>query len=241
MSGVGVFRRTRRAPARQRRSGPPGEAHWWVDADQAFVEEPLLNVRDLGRGWQTVPMPNNAERLDPHGSDAHSDALRVERDKRRLTALDEGAAWRQRKERVLVVPRVEVFADADDRGHRAVWRMLGPACLDAVWRERWREREVSPGWIEARWKADEEIAVIAVIASVDDEGTGALGQVDWITVEDHTTSAESGTIDRYEHITVWCGRALATVIVRHDDALDLDDTTMRVALAAYRRLWQLDR
>lgn len=201
------------------------------------MEQPLLTARDLGHGWQTVPMPNNAERLDPYGDDAHSAALRAERDKRRLTGLDEGAAWRQRKERVLVVPRVETFADVDDRAHRAAWRMLGPACLDAVWRERWRERDVAPGWIEARWKAPDEIAAVAPAAEA---VAGALGQIDWVTVEDHTTTAESGTIDRYQHITVWCGRALATVIVRHDDALDLDAATMRVALASYRRLFLLD-
>ena len=235
---MGLFGRKPRGPGAQRRTGPPDEEHWWDDADQAFVEEPVLVVRDLGRGWQTVPMPNNAERLDPYGEDGHSDALRAERDKRRLTALDEGAAWRQRKERVLVVPRVEAFADPDDRSHRAAWRMLGPACLDAVWRERWREREVVPGWIEARWKDDDEIAAVA---PTDDDGLAALGQIDWITVEDHTTTPETGTIERYQHVTVWCGRGLATMIVRHDDALDLDGTTMRVALAAYRRLWTLDR
>jgi hypothetical protein len=116
--------------------------------------------------------------------------------------------------------------------------MLGPACLDAVWRERWRERDVAPGWIEARWK---DAGDIAAVAPTDDEGAGALGQIDWITVEDHTTNVETGTIDRYEHVTIWCGRALGTVIVRHDDALDLDAATVRVGLAAYRRLWQLDR
>jgi hypothetical protein len=227
---LGIFGRTPPATGDRRRSGPPGEEHWWDDGDQAFVEQPLFSTADLGRGWQTVPMPNNVERLDPHGEDGHSAALRAEREKRRLTALDEGAAWRQRKERVLVVPRVEVFAEVDDRSHRAAWKMLGPACLDAVWRERWRERDVAPGWIEARWKDE---ADVAAVAPTDDGGAGALGQIDWVTVEDHTTNAETGTI--------WCGRALATVIVRHDDALDLDATTMRVALAAYRRLWQLDR
>ena len=80
-----------------------------------------------------------------------------------------------------------------------------------------------------------------MVAPADDDGLGALGQIDWISVEDHTTAPESGTVDRYQHLTVWCGRALATVIVRHDDALDLDDTSLRLGLAAYRRLWRLDR
>lgn len=227
----------RRPTAGQRRTGPPGEEHWWVDADQAFAETPFLTTRDLARGWQTVPMPNNAERLDPHGDDEHSAAIRAARDHRVLTALDEGAAWRHRKERVLVVPRIEVFADPDDRELRAAWTEHGTACLDAVWRQRWRERDIEPGWIEARWKADDEIDAVA---PVDDESRAALGQVDWITVEDQTHTAASGTIDRYEHVTVWCGRGLITATVRHDDALDLDATTLRVALAAYRRLWQLE-
>ena len=200
LTALGIFGRKQPSPAARRRTGPPGEEHWWDDGDQAFVEEPLLTTRDLGRGWQTVPMPNNAERLDPYGDDPHSTALRAERDKRRLTALDEGAAWRQRKERVLVVPRVEAFAGADDRTHRAAWRMLGPACLDAVWRERWRDRQVAPGWIEARWKSDEEISVVGPTG---EEGAGALGQIDWITVEDHTTTAESGTIDRAPIQSIW--------------------------------------
>ncbi|MGN6695346.1 MAG: hypothetical protein ACTHN0_14315, partial [Aquihabitans sp.] len=213
----------RRPPAGQRRTGPPGEEHWWDDDDQAFVERPFLAGRDLGRGWQAVPMPNNAERFDPHGDDEHSVLLRAERDRRVLTALDEGAAWRHRKERVLVVPRIEVFRDPDDRRHRAAWQEHGPACLDAVWRERWTERDVAPGWIEARWKDD---ADLDAAAPTDDEGRAAFGQVDWISVEDHTNTAASGTIDRYEHLTVWCGRGLVTATVRHDDALDLDTTTV---------------
>lgn len=209
-----------------------------MDADQAFAEVPFLTNRDLGRAWQTVPMPNNAERLDPHGDDEHSAALRAEREARVLTALDEGAAWRQRKERVLVVPRVEVFAAVDDRSHRAAWREHGTGCLDAVWRQRWRERDVVPGWIEARWKPADDVE--AVLPS-DEEARAAFGQVDWITVEDQTNTAASGTVERYQHVTVWCGRGLVTVTLRHDDALDLDATTVRVALAAYRRLWTLDR
>lgn len=228
----------RRPPADQRRTGPTDEEHWWDDADQAFAEVPFLARRDLGRGWQDVPMPNNTERLDPYGDDEHSAALRVERASRVLTALDEGAAWRHRKERVLVVVRTEVFAGADDRRHRAAWQEHGPACLDAVWRERWREREVAPGWIEARWKPVEDVEVVVPVG---EDGRAAFAQVDWITVEDHTHTASSGMVERYQHLSVWCGRGLVTATLRHDDALDLDATTVRVALAAYRRLWQLDR
>lgn len=230
--------RRRTGPSEQRRSGPPGEDHWWVDADQAFVEEPFISARDLGRGWQTVPMPNNAERLDPYGDDEHSAVLRACRDERVLTALDEGAAWRRRSDRVLAVPRVEVFADPDDRALREAWREHATACLDALWRQRWRERDVEPGWIEARWKRD---ADIEAVAPAGDEAEAALGQIDWITVEDHTSTPTSGVVDRYQHVTVWCGRGLVTVTFRHDDDLALDDTTLRVAFGAYRRLWQLDR
>ena len=233
---VGLGRR--RTPPGQRRTGPAGEEHWWDDADQAFVEAPFLATRALGRGWQTVPMPNNAERLDPHGDDEHSAAIRAAREQRVLTALDEGAAWRHRKDRVLVVPRVEVFREVDDRVHRVAWQEHGTQCLDAVWRQRWRERDVAPGWIEARWKPDD---AVSVVAPTDDEGRAAFDQIDWITVEDQTHTATTGTVDRYEHVSVWCGRALATVTIRHDDVLDLDATTVRVSLAAYRRLWALDR
>lgn len=196
-----------------------------------------MATRDLGRGWQSVPMPNNAERLDPHGSDDGSAILRAARKDRVLTALDEGAAWRHRKDRVLIVPRVEAFASGDDRAHRAAWTEHGTACLDAVWRERWRERDVVPGWIEARWKADDAIAEVAPAGN---ETGAALGQIDWITVEDHTSTPTSGTVDRYEHLTIWCGRALATVTVRHDDAIDVDLVSAAVGLAAYRRIWRLD-
>ncbi|MCU1371310.1 MAG: hypothetical protein JWO77_2504 [Ilumatobacteraceae bacterium] len=234
---MGLFGR-RAAPAGQRRSGPEGEAPWWDDADQAFVEAPLFPSGYLGRGWQTVPMWNNAERVDPYGDDDHSAVLRAERARRTLTALDEGAAWRRRADRVLVVPRVEVFADPDDRDHRAAWKEHATACLDAVWRLRWRERDTEPGWIEARWKDPD---VIGAVASADDEGGGALGQIDWITVEDQTGTATSGIVERYQHLTVWCGRGLATITLRHDDALDLDDVALHAAFGAYRRLWQLDR
>jgi hypothetical protein len=183
-------------------------------------------------------MWNNAERLDPYGDDEHSAVLRSERERRTLTALDEGAAWRRRRDQVLVVPRVEVFADPDDRSHRAAWQEHATACLDAVWRLRWRERDTEPGWIEARMK---DAAAIEAVAPTDPEGRGALGQIDWVTVEDQTGTAASGTVVRYEHVTVWCGRALATVTLRHDDAVDLDDVALRAALGAYRRLWQLDR
>lgn len=199
---------------------------------------PLFTTRDLGRGWQTVPMWNNAERLDAHGDDDHSAAVRAARLARVLTALDEGAAFRQRRDKVLAVVRVEIFADADDRVHRAAWTDHGLGCLDAVWRQRWRERGVTPGWIESRWKTDQ---AISAVAPADDDASAAVAQFDWITVEDQTATAQTQAVERYEHLTVWCGRATATITVRHDDVLDLDGVTMAAGLAAYRRLWQLDR
>lgn len=185
-----------------------------------------------------MPMWNNTERLDPLGDDDHSTAVRAEREARVLTALDEGAAFRQRRDKVLAVVRVEVFASGDDRAHRAAWTDHGPRCLDAVWRQRWRERDVEPGWIESRWKRDD---AIEAVMPAGDEARRAVGQVDWISVEDQTSTARTEIVERYEYVTVWCGRATATVTVRHDDALDLDGVTLAVALAAYRRLWQLDR
>ena len=219
--------------------------HWWVDADQTFAEQLPFATRDLGRGWQTVPMPNNAERLDPYGSDEASQLLRSAREERVLTALDEGAAWRHRKDRVLIVARVEVFSLADDRAHRSLWQEHATRCLDAVWRERWQEREVEPGWIEARWKPEHAGAVGPHDGDHEDRGAdaehdAAERQIDWITVEDHTSTSVSGIVDRYEHVTMWCGRAVATLTIRHDDAIDVDEVTHDASMATYRRIWQLD-
>ena len=75
---VASWRRQRRA-ADQRRTGPAGEEPWWDPADQAFAEQPLLTRADLGKGWQSVEMPNNAERLDPYGDDPDSEAVRAVR------------------------------------------------------------------------------------------------------------------------------------------------------------------
>lgn len=231
------WRRARPDATDGRRTGPRGEDHWWDDADQRFAEQPFLVARDLGRGWQTAAMPNNAERLDPYGNDPDSVLLRSARDARHLTALDEGAAWRLRKEGALLVARIEVFADPDDRAHREAWSAHGTGCLDAVWRERWREREVEAGWVEARWK---DAGSVADAASAVGPDPAALADIDWIVVEDHTGSAASGVVTRYQHLTIWCGRALATVILRHDGSLDLDEPSLRAATAAHRRLRQLD-
>ena len=69
----------RRGPggAPRRRSGPPDEEPWWAPVDQAFVEQPLLGRRDLGKGWTSLTMVNNAERLGPFGDDQASLAIRA--------------------------------------------------------------------------------------------------------------------------------------------------------------------
>ncbi|MEZ5139953.1 MAG: hypothetical protein R2711_14655 [Acidimicrobiales bacterium] len=118
---------------------------WWDPADQAAAERPVLHHRDLGKGWHPVPMVNNLERLDPHGDDPASEAVRGARSSRRLTALDEGAAWRRRRDGALLVARVEVFAGDDEERHRAAWQASAAASLDAVFQARWRSGAGSRG------------------------------------------------------------------------------------------------
>jgi len=166
-------------------------------------------------------MINNVERVDPYGDDPASARLRAARALRQLTALDEGQAFRQRRTGALAVLRLEVFASPDSGGHRAAWQDDGVACLDALWRQRWRERDREPGWIEARW--------------VD---RGAV--VDWITVEDHTDTPATDVVVRYEHLSVWSGRTLATVTIRHDQGQDVSDAAERASSALAGRLGALD-
>jgi hypothetical protein len=215
---VAFWRRPRTA-ADQRRTGPVGEEPWWDPHDQAFAEQPLLTRADLGKGWQAVEIPGNAERLDPYGDDPDSGAIRAVRAQRRLTALDEGHAWRIRTAGVLAVSRVEIFADADHAAHRTAWQEHGAACLDAVWRARWRERDRLPGWIEVRRRP--ELSTDAV---------------DWLTVEDQTGSEQSGSVTLYEHVTIWSGRAVCTYTVRHDLADDRVDATAAAATTIAARL-----
>lgn len=179
----------------------------------------------MGRGWAPVSMVNNAERLDPYGDDEHSAVLRAARAQRVLRALDEGEAWRRRRDSALVVARLEVFEQADPTAHRAAWRDHGVSCLDEVWRQRWRERDRTPGWIEARWHGDGDPLGVAA---------------DWITVEDQTGVADTGAVTLYEHVSVWDRRALATVTIRHDLGTDLDDEVERVVTQVRRRLADLD-
>lgn len=160
-------------------------------------------------------MLNNTELLDPYGSGEAADRLRSERLNRTLTGLDEGRAWRRRDGGVLLVVRVESFADPDDGDHRQVWQQYGALCLEETWRERWRERDVTPGWIEARLRdpADDEIEVPA--------------DIDWFQVEDHTGVTDEVVL--YQHLTVWSGRVHAVLTMRHALGLDVDDVVMAAA------------
>lgn len=233
--------RSRRDAARGRRRGPAGEDPWWDPADQALAEAAHLVRADLGRGWIDVPMVNNLERIDPLGGDEASEAVRVERAARRLTALDEGRAWRQRTEASLAVLRVEVFADPDEQGHRAAWRAHAEESLDATWRERWRERGHTPGWVEARWVdaaghperfVDDDLRQELTPAALG----AVLGAIDWLRIEDHTDPTGAGQVTVYEHLTAWAGRAHGTLTVRHDHAHQLDVVAGRATAALWRRL-----
>lgn len=223
---IGPSRRRQPGPAlgSVRRSGPPGERPWWVPADQAWAESGLLQTADLGRGWRPIPMVNNVEHLDPFGPGEAADALRAARSDRVLTALDEGQAWRRRNDAILAVARVEVFAEVDDEAHRAVWRELGTEVLDATWRQRWRDRDSQPGWIEASWQQIDDRP-----DELRNTPTDAL--VDWIVVEDHT----GGSVVAYEHVTVWCARLQLTLTVRHLLGVDLRDAVASACLAIVGR------
>ena len=184
-------------------------------------------------------MVNNAERLDPLGSDPDSVAIDAARAARRLTALDEGRAFRH-KAGALVVVRVERYGDDPDpstaaelaAAHRAAWRTHGAASLDATWRERWRERDLEPGWIEATWvEVDERPSPLHAFrhAPLD---AGPSGQVDWYRIEDHTVPPAVGVVGRlaaaaaarpvavYEHLTLWADRTQVTLTLRRPLALE---------------------
>lgn len=229
----------RRSTAAHRRSGPAGEERWWDPEDQAFAERPLLHHRDLGRGWIPVPMINNEERLDPWGDDPASVAVRAGRAERRLTALDEGAAWRRRSDGALLVARVEVYATDAVGPAREAWQAHGAACLDALWRARWREREREPGWIEARWRA--EVDRPDALRPGSPSAGDAAAALDWFTIEDHTEAAATEVVTAYEHLTLWAGRAVLVLTLRHGHASDADAAAVGAALAAWRRAQALSR
>lgn len=192
----------------------------------------MLTAKVLGRGWRPMVMVNNEERRAPLGDDPASSAVEEVRQRREPTGLDEGRAWRHRSTGSLVVVRAEVFADRDPTAadaHREAWRRHGEAALDATWRQRWRERDREPGWIEARW-----VDPSSAPDGPEDEPPGEPGPpaVDHLRVEDHTAEATSGTpgsVVVYEHLTVWHERRQVTVVVRHPLGLDLDDLVGRAA------------
>jgi hypothetical protein len=224
------------ARAAGRRSGPVGESPWWDPADQAFAEAPVVSAASLGRGWRSVPMMNNVERLDALGSDADSAAIRVLADGRVRTALDEGQALRRHHDGALVVVRVEVYRDAERVDeHRAAWRAHGVGALDALWRERWRERDVAPGWIEASWRSVDERPEELHAFREQVDPPGPAGTVDWFRVEDHTDPSGAGTVTEYQYVLAWAGRVLTTVTVRHELGADGAEVAAAVALAALER------
>ena len=127
--GIGaVLGRRRDRPgvddAPRRRTGPADEEPWWDPADQAFVESPLIRGRDFPKRWRPALMPNNVEVIDPFDGVSEADAVRRARQLRRITALDEGLAYRGR-DGALAVLRAEMFADPDEAAHRAAWQSDG--------------------------------------------------------------------------------------------------------------------
>lgn len=175
-------------------------------------------------------MLNNVEVLDPYGPGAAADGIRDYRAARVLSALYEGAAWRRRNDPILAVARVEVFRERDDSGHRAAWQDLGAACMEATWRQRWEERGMTPGWIEARWLIGADCSKAWDVGESGCEAESADGAVDWLVVEDHTGDG----VDVYDHVTTWCGRLSFTLTVRHGPADDLR-VPIRAACASVRR------
>lgn len=201
----------RRRRAARRRSGPAGEEPWWDLDDQAFAESYLLAGRDFPKGWRPLIMVQNLERLDPWEGVEAAAAVAAAREARHLTALDEGSAWRDR-DNALVVLRVEVFEDPDDGEHRARWQADARDVLLETWKARWRERDQVPAWIEVREHGHEPIP--------DPELGGDA--VDWYVIEDHTDPAGTGDVALHHHVTVWAGRALLTLTLRHSVGVDQD-------------------
>lgn len=230
-----VRRRDTAAIGGRRRSGPVGEDRWWDSSDQELAERAAVGRRIFGPRWIDAPMVNNVERLRPYGSDEASSSIEEQRRSRRPTALDEGRAWRHRDTRALLVVRVEVFAEADDRAHRAAWVHDGAASLDATWRERWRERDQTPGWIEAVAVGTGE-RPDPLHAFAQAEPTGVAAAIDWFRVEDHTDLTGARDVLLYEHLTVWAGRAHGVLVVRHDLGQSVDRAVAQAAAVFHARL-----
>jgi hypothetical protein len=154
--------------------------------------------------WKPTTMVNNVEVLDPYDGIEAAAGVEQARAERVRTALVEGAAWRG-PNRQLAVLRVEAFADRGPdaavarSAHRSAWQRDGAACLLETWRQRWTDREVAPAWIEVTRRDD-----IAVDP-----------RIDWFRIEDHTDLADPADVQVYQHLTLWAGRGLAVVTVRH--------------------------
>ncbi len=190
-----------------------------------------MDARILGRGWGSVPMVNNVARRRPFGHDAHSAAVEAARQARVPTALDEGRAWRRRKGGVLAVLRVEAFADdapSAAAAHRAAWTVHAEPCLDATWRDRWAEREVTPGWVEARWVRPDVRPDPLHVFGAAEAPPGPAADIDWVRVEDHT--GDGLEVTTYHHVTVWVGRFQAVLTVRHGLGLDLEPSVVGAAV-----------
>jgi hypothetical protein len=201
----------RSAATRPRRGGPRDEARWWDSADQARAERVAPRRIGLPRKWKPTTMVNNVEVLDPYEGIGAASKVVEARARRRRTALVEGDAWRGPR-RQIVVLRVEAFADADVdlADHRAAWARDGAECLVETWRQRWTEREVEPGWIEATHR----------------EEAGADPRIDWFRIEDHTGLADPTDVSIYQHLTLWAGRGVAVVTLRHLLDSPVDDAAL---------------
>lgn len=215
-----------RGRSNERRSGPGGEEPWWNARDQEAVEvATALDRRRLGKGWRPQAMVNNIERLDPLGTDPASSAIRVAHVARSLTALDEGRAWRHRDGKALIVVRAEAFADDQVAIHRSLWSEQGEAALSSTWKQRWHEREVEPGWVEARRVPAATVGV--VWDRIQSGAASDAAAIDWWQVEDHTDLSGGRDVTLYEHLMAWAGRGLATITVRHELGTDVDEPALR--------------
>lgn len=204
----------------KRRSGPDGEEPWWDPDDQRRAERATLTRRDLPKKWRRRVLVNNEESLDPYAAVPEAEQLTLAADARVRTALDDGTAAAG-PDMQLAVLRVEVFRDSDDTDHRTTWQNDGPAVMAALYRHRWRERDQNPGWVEATWpRFDWEMEP----------------RVDWLRVEDHTDRRHESGLFLYDHLSLWAGRALASLTVRYAPGFDAEPVIVDLADATLARL-----
>ena len=180
-------------------------------------------------------MINNEDRREPFGSDAASAVVHEARAARRPAGLDDGRAWRHRDGHRLVVVRVERYLDPDEAAHREAWQVHGRAALEATWRERWAERDVVSGWIEARLVPPAERPDPLHAFAEAPRAPGVVSDVDWIQVEDHTDVGGRGDVTLFQHVTAWLGRTQLTVTVRHPLGDDLAPLAARAVAEAHAR------